>query len=396
LSQRVFITGIGLISSIGNSVEENWNSLVNDKRGIRKAKYVDSKLIENFLFGEVNLSNDELKKVLNLPLDSNYARTTLLAMVAVNEAMFSAKIDSSKIDGIIMGCTVSSMCETKKLYENAQAIDNQSNLYDRYDIGSVAMEISELIGDVPFHNTINTACSSSANAIMQGIMMIRSGRAKRLLVGGADALSKYTINGFNSMMLLSNSQCKPFSKDRDGINLGEGAGYLILEGEDFIEDRKPLAEVSGFGNANDSYHATSTSPDGIGPTKAMQTALNNAGVSPNQIDYINAHGTGTENNDETEYVAMKNVFDALPPYSSTKIFTGHTLGAAGAIEAIFCVLMLLNNTIIGNSNKDELPDEKIQLIPTKTLTGISLNRILTNSFGFGGNCTSLLINKVND
>jgi len=394
LSQRVFITGIGLVSAIGNTVDENWQSLITGQTGIGKAKYVDSKHIDNFLFGEIPFSNDELKALLGLPQESINARTSLLAFMAAKEALTQSGLSKDQLDGIILGCTVSSMCETQKLYENAQGIDNGSMLYDRYDIGSVAMEISEFLGHVPFLNTINTACSSSANAIMQAVMMIRSGRAKRLLVGGADALSKYTINGFNSMMLLSDAQCKPFSTERDGINLGEGAGFLILEGEDYLDDRTPIAEVKGFGNANDSFHATSTSPEAIGPTKAMLTAIKEGGIEIESIDYINAHGTGTENNDETEYQALKNIFgEHIPPYSSTKTFTGHTLGAAGAIESIFSILMLQHHTIIGQNDFHEI---QFHHKPTKTLTNQRLNRILSNSFGFGGNCTSILLEKVEE
>ena len=378
---------MGVVSAIGNSVAENWDALIRNKSGVSTARFVDSKHIDNFLFGEVNLSNDELKGLLGLVADSNYARTTLLALLAVNEAILSAQISTAEIDAIIMGCTVSSMCETRKLYENAQGIDNKSMLYDRYDIGSVAMEISEVIGHIPFHNTINTACSSSANAIMQGVMMIKSGKATKILVGGADALSKYTINGFNSMMLLSEGRCTPFSDDKHGINLGEGAGFLILEGEENMSlDKTPLAEIIGFGNANDSYHATSTSPEAIGPIKAMHTAINYAGIAPSQIDYINAHGTGTENNDETELKAIQHIFKPVPLFSSTKPYTGHTLGAAGSIEAIFSVLMMLNNVAIGNQINENNP--------TENLTSIEINRILSNSFGFGGNCTSLLFQKI--
>lgn len=391
MSHRVFITGVGLISAIGDTPEENWQSLVEGKSGIGTAKYVDSKLTDRFVFGEVPHSNEELKQIAGLPSDANFARTSLLAFIAAGEALLQAGLTSSEIDGIIMGCTVSSMCETQKLYENAQGIDNGSMLYDRYDIGSVAMEVSEYLGHIPYHNTINTACSSSANAIMQGVMMIRSGRAKRVLVGGADALSKYTINGFNSMMLLSEQRCSPFSGNRDGINLGEGAGFLVLEGEESIASKPVLAEVEGFGNANDSYHATSTSPEATGPTSAMQKALRTAGISSKEVQYINAHGTGTENNDKTEFQAIRKVFDKqIPLYASTKAYTGHTLGAAGSIETIFSLLMLRHQTVIGG-NYTLTHDDKISILPLEASKKMPLRRVMSNAFGFGGNCTSLIL-----
>lgn len=392
MSKRLYITGMGVVSAIGNSVDDNWHALLRDKRGIGKAQYVDSKLTETFFFGEVPLSNAALRVELGISPESTYARTTLLAIHAAREALLQSTVLASDIDAIIMGCTVSSMCETLKLYENAQGIDNGSMLYDRYDIGSVAMEISEWMGEIPIQNTINTACSSSANAIMQGAMMIRSGRAQRVLVGGADALSKYTLNGFNSMMLLSTNHCTPFSATRDGINLGEGAAFLVLESEDVLGDRVPLAELIGYGNANDSYHATSISAEGEGPYLAMQKALKQAQIMPETIDYINAHGTGTENNDITEYHAISRLFHTIPPYSSTKVFTGHTLGAAGAIEAVFSILMLNENTLIGD-NQFTTSDAAMHTTPVGSPVHIPVNCVMSNSFGFGGNCSSLIFAK---
>jgi 3-oxoacyl-(acyl-carrier-protein) synthase len=392
LAKRLYITGMGIVSAIGNSVDENWHALLHDQRGIGTAQFVDSKLTDSFRFGEVPLSNAALRAKLGIPEESTFARTTLLAIHAAQEALNQAGIEGQDLDGIIMGCTVSSMCETLKLYENAQGIDNGSMLYDRYDIGSVAMELSEWLGDVPMQNTINTACSSSANAIMQGAFHLRSGKAKRLLVGGADALAKYTINGFNSMMLMSAGHCAPFSSTRDGINLGEGAAFLVVETEDTIGDRPVLAELIGYGNANDSYHATSISDEGEGPFQAMQHALNTAQIQPETVDYINAHGTGTENNDVTEFKAITRLFHTPPPYSSTKVFTGHTLGAAGAIEAVFSIRMLKQNTLIGDTTFTQT-GEHITQAPVTTSLHTPVNCVMSNSFGFGGNCTSLLFAK---
>ena len=390
---RVFITGMGAISSLGESVPENFEKLKLAQKGIKKAKLIDSRLKEDFLFAEIPLTNEELKLRINEEVPSHFARTTLLGILAVKEAIKGANISNSDLDGIIMGCTVSAMCETENLYKNAQGIDNGSPFCDSYDIGSSAMEISSFLGGLPFQNTINTACSSSANAIAQGMMMIRCGEANKILVGGSDALSKYTINGFNSMMLLSADYCKPFQQNRDGINLGEAAAFFILESEESLGDKIPLAEIVGFGNTNDSFHATSISDNGEGPFKAMNNALKLAGIQARDIDYINAHGTGTENNDMAEAEALKRIFSTVPPFSSTKLYTGHTLGAAGALEAVFSVEMMLHNYIVGDDNFLQ-KDNSIQLVPTKSEQNKSLKYVMSNSFGFGGNCTSLIFKNV--
>lgn len=388
---RVFITGAGAISSMGNSADENFQNLVAGKTGVKKASLIDSALKEKFPFGEIPLDKDGLKQLIGGTKALNYSRTTLLGIIAAQETIEQAGVTHEDIDGIILGCTVSAMCETDHLYNNTRGIDDGSNFSNSYDIGSTAIEIADYLGGIPFQNTINTACSSSANAILQGAMLLRTGKAKRLLVGGTDSLSKYTINGFNSMMLLSEETCKPFSHKRDGINLGEGAAFLMLETEEMLKGRIPLAELIGFANTNDSFHATSISPDAKGPVLAIQQALQLAEISPEKIDYINAHGTGTENNDAAEAHAIKTIFrDKIPLFSSTKLFTGHTLGAAGALELVFTVKMMENSCVIGDDAFIN-EDETIGIQPCRSQLNVPINYALSNSFGFGGNCTSLVL-----
>jgi 3-oxoacyl-(acyl-carrier-protein) synthase len=241
-------------------------------------------------------------------------------------------------------------------------------------------------------NTIDTACSSSANAIMYGARLIKNGLARRVIVGGVDSLSKFTINGFNSLHILSPEICTPFDRGRKGLNLGEGAAFLILEKEEDLLGKKVYAEIVGYGNSNDAFHSSSLSKDGDGPYLAMKEALDSAGLRKDQIDFINAHGTGTENNDEVESRALIRLFDKPPPFVSTKANIGHTLGASGAIEAVYSILNLVHQEIIPALHfKQPIPETG--LYPVETYEKVSLRHAMSNSFGFGGNCTSLIFSK---
>jgi 3-oxoacyl-[acyl-carrier-protein] synthase-1 len=225
--------------------------------------------------------------------------------------------------------------------------------------------------------------------------MIQSGKLDRVVVGGTDSLSKFTINGFKSLMILSETFCKPFDANRTGLNLGEGAAYLVLESDRIIqsEQKKVLAYVTGYGNTNDAFHQTASSPDGEGAFLSMQKALKLAGLQPGDIDYINAHGTATVNNDLSESIALQRVFgENIPDFSSTKPFTGHTLAAAGAVEAVYSILALQNGMIFPNLNFSE-PLVETKLVPSVSLQQKPLQYVLSNSFGFGGNCSSLIFKK---
>ncbi|MGB0915784.1 MAG: beta-ketoacyl-[acyl-carrier-protein] synthase family protein, partial [Crocinitomicaceae bacterium] len=263
-----------------------------------------------------------------------------------------------------------------------------------YGGGEHTLRIVEQFGIKGFTSTINTACSSSANAIMLGSRLIKAGRLDRVIVGGADSLAKYTVNGFNALMILSSNPCKPFDNTRDGLTLGEGAGYLVLERQDLCNDKEQLAEVSGYGNANDAFHPSATSDEAFGPRLAMERALKSAKLESSAIDYINAHGTGTPNNDMTEMFAFHKTFGTIPPYNSTKSYTGHTLAASGAIESIFSILSLRNKEVYPSLQCED-PISDYNTTPIQEVTRLeNLNVVMSNSFGFGGNCTSVIFSKV--
>ncbi|MDP4217667.1 MAG: beta-ketoacyl-[acyl-carrier-protein] synthase family protein, partial [Bacteroidota bacterium] len=261
-----------------------------------------------------------------------------------------------------------------------------------YNAASIGTCLQSAYGIKGIVNTINTACSSSANAILYGAKLIRHGLARRAIVGGVDSLSKFTINGFNSLHILSPETCRPFDAGRKGLNLGEGAAFLVLEKEEDAEGKKIYAELAGYGNANDAYHPSSLSGEGDGPYLAMKEALSNAELRIDQIDFINAHGTGTENNDEVESRAMLRLFGSPPLFASTKSNIGHTLGASGAIEAAYSVLNLTHQEVYAGLHFTR-PIPQTMLRPVTEHKKIPLRHVMSNSFGFGGNCTSLIFSK---
>jgi 3-oxoacyl-[acyl-carrier-protein] synthase-1 len=231
---------------------------------------------------------------------------------------------------------------------------------------------------------------------MHGARMIEHGLLDRALAGASDPITTYNIKGFSALNIYDAGICKPFDQDRKGLNLGEGAAYLLLENEDSIAKTGniPLCRLSGWDNATDAFHQTASSANGIGATKAMVNALKKAGLSADEVNYVNAHGTGTGNNDLSESMALKNVFgNKLPPFSSTKGFTGHTLAAAGAIEAAYCVLSITHQSLLPNLNFSTVMEET-GFQPAAAYTPARVNHVLSNSFGFGGNCSCLAFSKL--
>ncbi|MBP9151735.1 MAG: beta-ketoacyl-[acyl-carrier-protein] synthase family protein, partial [Flavobacteriales bacterium] len=224
--------------------------------------------------------------------------------------------------------------------------------------------------------------------------MIKAGKCKRAIVGGVDSLAKYTVNGFNSLQIFSDEITRPFDANRKGLNLGEGAAYLVLEREEDAVGKTIYGEIRGYGNSNDAYHPSSMSPEAVGVRGAMNGALETAGLKPSDISYVNAHGTGTQNNDYTEVHGMQQIFDTVPPYISTKSFTGHTLAASGAIEAVFSLLSIKYQEIYPTLNWQTPMPEFNSNPQTEFVANAKVEHVLSNSFGFGGNCSSLILSRV--
>lgn len=392
---RIVVTGMGIISPIGNSVAQNHMALKEGKCGFSSLELFPTKYGSALPFGEIKIPNEVLKEQLNV-IEKGVTRTTLLALHAFQQAVEDSALSKSDLESmdtaLINGNTVGGMCLSDELYMDANHNEAGSEYISSYNLGSVNMYIQQRYGINGVINTFNTACSSSANAIAYGARLIRNGFAKRAIVGGTDSLAKFTINGFNSLNILSSSQCRPFDAERSGLNLGEGAAFLVLEREEDAKGKKIYAGVSGWANTNDAFHPSSISDNGEGPYLAMKQALEVAGLQPEQIGFVNAHGTGTENNDEKESVAMQRLFNSPPAFASTKSNVGHTLGAAGAIEAVYCLLNLMHQEVYASLNFKQ-PIATTGLSPVTEYKKVNLEHVMSNSFGFGGNCSSLIFSK---
>ncbi|MGV3612977.1 MAG: beta-ketoacyl-[acyl-carrier-protein] synthase family protein [Fluviicola sp.] len=390
---RIYVTGYGVISSIGENTEETLLSLRSEKTGIKQGQKAYT---ERFKVGEIRWSNAELAE--RFELTQNASRTALLGMIAAKEAFKGHALNTAIRTGLISGTSVGGMDVSEIAYKDfLKGESDDLAIYKNHPSGTTSEQIAKELGIDRYVNTISTACSSAANSIMLGARMLLSGQLDRVVVGGTDGLSQFTISGFRSLMIFDDEWCRPFDESRKGLNLGEGAGFLVLETEETMKKsgKEPLAVLSGWSNASDAYHQTASSPEGLGATLSMKGALAIAGLNPGDIDYINAHGTATPNNDLSESHGIKTVFgEAVPPFSSTKAYTGHTLAASGGIEAVFGILALNNGLLLPNLNFRQAIEET-GLIPVKTFSeGNSVNHILSNSFGFGGNNSTIILSKV--
>ncbi len=398
---NIYITGLGIISGIGGNVAETLLSVRQGKTGIGRLSLFDSAHKNSIYVSEVKYDNAELNRLIGLSKNMTLSRTALLGMKAVGEALSDAGIEMDDRENIALVSSTSTggMDLSEDFYRKMKTGRKARLRYViSHDCGDSTERIASHYGLMHMCTTVSTACSSAANAIMFGARLIRQGLADRVVAGGTDALTLFTLNGFRSLMILDSAPCRPFDHTRAGLNLGEGAGYVVLESEQSLSrsGRKPYCILTGYGNANDAYHQTASSPEGNGPYSAMNKALTISGLSPDDIDYVNTHGTGTVNNDLAEGRAMTRLFGGrLPMFSSTKAYTGHTLGAAGGIEAVLSVLAIRHGMVYPNLNFDH-PMNELPIIPqTELLTGKPVSHVISNSFGFGGNCTTLIFSKIN-
>ncbi len=395
---NIAITGLGIICAIGNNSQQVLDSLVNKQTGVGMMKNLQSCHTE-LPVGEVKLSDDELKTLLGLPVESLYSRTTLLGAVAVKQAMADAGLSVDMLVGkkvvLISGTTVGGMDVTERILvdmrDALQTPNNQQpspvDYVKRHDCGSTTNEIAQICGLDCEVCTISTACSSAINSIIVGCEMLRSGEADIIIAGGSEALSKFHLNGFNTLHILDTEVCRPFDATRVGLNLGEGAAFVVLQ-KDKVDGK---AYIGGYGNKCDAFHQTASSDDGEGAYLAMREALESSGIDKSQIDYINAHGTGTPNNDPSESVALKRIFgDDMPLVSSTKGFTGHTTSASGSIETVICVLAMQNNFVPVNYGFGHVDETCIHPFEGDDKQH-RMDYVICNSFGFGGNDSSLLL-----
>ena len=314
MNQRIFVAGVGVISAIGKNVAECLDSLENSRAGMGDMIYLDSVHQQKIPVAEVKMSNDDLARLSGF--SKTKSRTALLSVIAAKEALNNSGIENieSLRTGFVSANSVGGMDKTEKFFADFFFDNQKGRLRDvvHHECGSISELVADQLGIKDYITTISTACSSSANAIFFGARLIKNNILDVVVAGGVDALTKFTLNGFNSLMILDDQFCQPFDENRRGLNLGEGAGYVVLVSENVAASlkKKPAVTLSGFCNANDAYHQTASSPDGTGSYLAMQGALKKSGLQPADIDYINLHGTGTQNNDIAEGTAIKRLFES--------------------------------------------------------------------------------------
>ena len=398
MPSRIFVTGLGLISGLGNNVQENLNSLLHLHSGIGPIRHIETSLKDELVVSEVLKTNDELIREAALTDGQACSRNTLLGIIAAKEAFLHARLNEhdNLRTGLISGTTVGGMDQCEKYYQDFLNNDSKNAFIDIYDCADSTEKIADYLGLKGFLTTISTACSSAANSIMFASRLMKAGKLDCAIAGGTESLTKFHLNGFNALKILDKQPCRPFDASRNGINLGEGAAYLILETEDANRQtgNQVICELAGYGNACEAFHQTASSPDGTGAYLAMKKALEMSGESPDSIDYINAHGTGTDNNDLSEGRAIERLFTGKIPFiSSTKPLTGHMTSAAGSAEAIISILGLVHGIIWPNLNfSNPMPELKFQPVK-EMIRGCELNVVMSNSFGFGGNDSSLILKK---
>lgn len=395
----IAITGMGCVSAIGMDVSEQLASLRHAQHGIRPIQLLETTYRGKFLAGEIPFTNGQLMDQLGLPAGTTITRTGLLAMLAIREALAQANVSPTDglRTGLISATTVGGMDITEKYYDDYLVSEKNRHFIATHPCGQSTEQLAQHFGIKDHVSTISTACSSSANAIMLGARMIKAGLLDRVIVGGTDSLSRFTVNGFNSLMIYSDTYCTPFDANRKGLNLGEGAAYLVMEAELSLlrTNNRPLAYLSGYANANDAFHQTASSDEGEGAYLAMKATLEVANIPPYAVSYVNAHGTATPNNDLSEGRAMLSLFgsrEQIPAFSSTKAFTGHTLAAAGAIEAVFSILAIQEQHVLPGLNFSN-PIPELELIPKTSYQPTEIEHVLSNSLGFGGNCSALLFSR---
>ncbi|WP_160713690.1 beta-ketoacyl-[acyl-carrier-protein] synthase family protein [Chitinophaga solisilvae] len=394
MSEKVWIAGGGVICGIGLNLRECLQSFRTMQPGMTTMQYLSSVHRNTFPVAEVKADNDALADMARMP--ENISRTALLSLIAAREAWQSSGLQdiSAYRVGFVSGNTVGGMDKTEDFFTQFlpdTARGGRLQQVVHHECGSVTELVADALGVRHHVSTISTACSSGANALMYGARLIRNNIVDVVIAGGTDALTRFTLNGFNTLMILDQAACRPFDNTRTGLNLGEGAGYVVLVSDSLAAQLHPWCRLSGFANANDAYHQTASSPDGTGNYLAMKGALDMSGLQPQQIGYINLHGTGTQNNDVSEGIAINRLFAPhFPAMSSTKSFTGHTLGASGGIEAVFSALSVKEGIIYPNARFEHQMKE----LPFAPATAYSehndIHHVMSNSFGFGGNCSSLV------
>ncbi|PLY02776.1 MAG: beta-ketoacyl-[acyl-carrier-protein] synthase family protein [Desulfuromonas sp.] len=395
MNRRIAITGLGCLCGAGMNLSECMESMLRGERNPQPPFRFSTDHPASYPVLELR---DEFK----LPLDDQekvYARTSQLALAAALEALTDAGWDAASLRGkkvgVCIGTTVGCALNCDDFYRAYKDGDDpEMDIIERFLRSNPAAVIArQLKLDGPTQTVVN-ACSSGTDAIGIGAAWLRAGACDIVIAGGADELSRVTYAGFSSLMITDTAPCKPFDINRKGLNLGEGAGIMILESAAVGGDRKARGTVVGYGSACDAYHLTAPRPDGAGLKQAMNEAFATAGIAPEQIAFVNAHGTGTPDNDKVESGVLAAMLPGVP-FLSTKGYTGHTLGAAGGIEAVFSVASLRRGELPANIGFSDA-DPEVSGTPVTERMQIDGDFALSESLAFGGNNAVLILGKGDD
>ena len=378
---RIVVTGIGVVSALGVGREENLYALLNEQSGIAMPSVLHT-VHSQLPVGEVKYSDSRLSSMAGIDAREILPRTSLLGILAAREALNNAAIEPDTNMAFVSGTTVGGMDLTEQHWDEYVS-GHHTDTIALHEAGESTIAVARhLASDKAF-----AFVATPSN-------MIRTGKVKYALVGGSESLSLFHFNGFRSLMILDEQPCRPFDASRAGLNLGEGAGYLVLETEESAKERgvEILAYIGGYANTCDAFHQTASSDNGEGAYLAMTDAIKMAGLLPQDIDFVKAHGTATPNNDAAESAALRRVFGTdMPLVCSTKAFTGHTTSASGGLEAVFCILAMKNCFVPASLNWNRSDEHTIR--PNPHTLKMKVRNILCNAFGFGGNESSLVLSS---
>lgn len=384
------VTGLGAICAAGDFLDAIMPAMYSGKRSPEAPIAVNTGL-------------DRISPVFEIAselLAEGYAsRTSLLALAAVKEAMKQACLDRSVIKGkrvgVVLGTTVGCTLNNEPFYRAYREKKHPDiKPIKSYLANNPALFIADIYGCSGPAVTIANACSSGTDAVGLAKRWIERDICDIVIAGGADELCRTTYIGFTSLLITSMEPCRPFDRNRKGLNLGEGAGIVIVESRYSAEGRgaKLLAYVTGYGSSGDAHHPTAPHPDGLGLRRAIGIALKDAETAPQQISFVNAHGTSTQDNDRVEGKVISDLFPKTTPVVSTKAYTGHTLGAAGGIEAVFTIRALHDGQLPKTAGFEE-PDQECGIVPTTTNTPVTGKTAISNSLAFGGNNSVLVLSR---
>jgi len=372
-NKPVYIGGVGIVSALGSGLAATEQALRDNRSAIKPLS----------LFPLLQGSPLPVGQVQNFDKQSSFPRTHRLAYIAARQTLDES---GSPPDAIILGTTTGGILTTEELLRDN---NHEKERYSYHGLNTVADYLAEKLNCTGPALVVSTACSSSVVAIAMALKMLRDGLVKTVLAGGVDSLSRLTYFGFHSLQLVDRAGCRPLDQNRQGMAVAEGAGMLLLTTE---KPKNCYAELLGAGLSCDAYHSAAPHPEGQGALTAMQKALVDANLTPEDIDYINLHGTGTPDNDLAESKAVRKLFTGLPLLSSIKGASGHSLAAAGGIEAVVATIAVCRDIIPANTGLQNI-DPELGFTPLAKPLETPVKTVLSNSFGFGGNNGSLLIGK---